>query len=84
MSCECKDVEVYDYLTNSTVALEVCSNVAHCNYLATGFVSVIVFMMFLLCCLLTADTRSKRHPRVAYVHVDAEEDEGGPPQYNTV
>lgn len=85
MDCACQEVEVYDYLTNSTLILDVCANAAHCHYLVTTFTTVALVMIFWLLCTI-ACTSNKR--RIAYIRVNeddsADDDTRLPPQYNAI
>ena len=84
MTCGCQEVEVYDYLSNSTIVLDVCSNAVLCNYLATGFVTIVVFMMFLLCCAISSDLRGRKRTQIGYVRMEAGGTDNQPPQYNSL
>lgn len=53
MSNGCREIEVYDFMTNATIVLDICNSGPYAHYLSAGLVSVAVFMMFVSCCLFT-------------------------------
>lgn len=85
MDCSCQDIEVYDYLTNSTLILEVCANREHCHYLFTTFTTVAIAVLFTIMCTLSCESRKKS---MVYSVVDNEagecEDQARPPNYNAI
>jgi hypothetical protein len=54
MSNGCQEIEVYNFMTNATIVLDICNSGPYAHYLSAGLVSVAFFMMFVSCCLFTA------------------------------
>lgn len=83
MDCSCQEVEVYNYLTNSTLVLEVCNSAAHCHYLSAAFTTIAVALMFSFCCI--ACVGANRKPRVVYTAVPVDTSvQQQPPNYETI
>ena len=74
MSSGCHEIEVYDYMTNATVVLDICNSGPYAHYLSAGLISIAMFMLFVSCCLFTAGGARVRKPLV----------ENRPPSYESV
>ena len=70
----CQEIEVYDYMTNATVVLDICNSGPYAHYLSAGLISIAIFMMFVSCCLFTAGGARRYKPL----------SEQSPPSYESV
>jgi len=58
MSNSCQEIEVYDFMTNATIVLDICNSGPYAHYMSAGLISIAIFMMFVSCCVFTAGTRA--------------------------